>query len=297
MKTNLKILFIFFLVSSAAFGRGAKVSTEEAGAVPAPPPVGFFTPDLRQPGPLIAFGENILKKGGSKISLFSNNDEGPGSHYSALTSNFLYGLTDNLSLELNVPVAVYYQNDNERSSGLEDISAQLEYAFFTRSTSNFQEQATLVLTGSTPTGSTSKDPRTGNGAPTYFFGATYNRSYENYFVFASPGLKFMTTQDGTNYGNKYFYQFGGGINITEIASNWIVALVTEFDGLYTEKAKINGTISPNTGGNTLFLTPSLSLSGKNFGLQVGAGAPIIQNLNGQQNKTNYLLAANISWLL
>jgi len=290
-------LFILLLSSSLAFAKGARIFDKSIDVTKAPPPAGLYTPGVGQPGALIAFGENILPKGDSKIGLFSGNYEGINSHYSNLTSSFLYGLTDTLSLELIVPFALSFQNNNHHSSGIEDSSAQLEYAVYAKSTLNYQEQATVVMNVSTPTGSTSKEPRTGNGTPTYFLGTTYNRTYENWFVFASPGLSFMSTQNGTNYGNKYFYQLGGGLNITEIGTHWIFAVVSELDGLYTEKTKISGTSSPNTGGNTIFLTPSLSLTGKRLCLQVGGGVPIVQNLNGHQNKTNYLLATNISWLL
>lgn len=70
-------------------------------------------------------------------------------------------------------------------------------------------------------------------------------------------------------------------------SNWIFALMVEADGQYSEKDKINGIINPNSGGNVVFITPSLWISSKKLILQFGIGFPVVQDLYGNQNKMNY----------
>jgi hypothetical protein len=67
----------------------------------------------------------------------------------------------------------------------------------------------------------------------------------------------------------------------------------EFDGTYSEKNKIKGTTDPNSGGNVIFITPSIWLSSKRWIIQWGIGFPVIQNLNGHQNKIKYSIDYNL----
>ncbi len=71
--------------------------------------------------------------------------------------------------------------------------------------------------------------------------------------------------------------------------------MVEADGQYTGKNKINGVKDPNSGGNVLFITPSMWISSNHLILQLGAGVPVIQHLIGTQDKNSYLLALNIGW--
>ena len=299
-KTNLKaftlLLSASLLCCTASFAKSLKTDVQKKQIVKeSPPPIALFTPGLLQPGGLIAFGENILPQGGTKISLFADDYGGPGTHFIDLSTAIVYGITNRLSILLNLPYAASYSEGADKSSGIEDISTQLEYAYYVNTTSSYQEQATVLANVSFPTGSASADPQTGKGSPTYFGGLTYNRTYNEWFYFLSPGAYISTDYHGTQYGNKYLYQLGFGRNIFEIAQKWIFAFVTEFDGQYIESNVNNGVTDSNSGGNTIFLTPSLSLTGKNLGLQGGVGIPVVQNLFGNQTRTNYLLALSLSW--
>lgn len=60
----------------------------------------------------------------------------------------------------------------------------------------------------------------------------------------------------------------------------------EFDGTQTEKNKIQGITDPNSGGNVIFVIPSIWLSSKQWIFQWGIGFPLVQNLNGHQDKSS-----------
>ncbi|HYF97738.1 MAG TPA: hypothetical protein VD770_02025, partial [Coxiellaceae bacterium] len=169
-------------------------------------------------------------------------------------------------------------------------------AYYQNSTSAYTEQATVVGNIGLPTGSANKQPPTGTGAMSYFAGATYNRTYVNWFLFLSPGVNFYDSYHNIEYGNKYLYQWGFGWNLFEIGTRWIIAAVSEFDGQYTAKSKISGITNPNSGGNIIYFTPSISAGATHLSLQAGVGIPIVQNLYGQQTRTNYLLALSMSYV-
>ena len=173
---------------------------------------------------------------------------------------------------------------------------QLEYAFYNKNTSQYEEQATLVANVSFPTGSATKKPPTGFGSSSVFLGSTFNRAYVNWYAFTSPGVTLTTSHKGQRVGNEYLYQAGIGRNICTINSEWIFAWLIEADGRYIEKTRFKGRTDPNSGGNLIVVTPSLWISSEQITLQFGVGLPVAQHLFGDQTKDKYLLASNVSWL-
>jgi hypothetical protein len=110
-----------------------------------PPKLGNFTlPNSQQPGPLVSFGENILDKNQIQTFLFADDFKGVRKQSIDIVPAILYGITDDLSVFFNVPIAARYKDDKKYSSGLEDMFLQLEHAFYTQKTSSFADQATLL---------------------------------------------------------------------------------------------------------------------------------------------------------
>lgn len=294
MKRIIAILLMLISIS-ICYGK----DSEDAGATDQeqPPQEGnfIFPYPTQQPGSLIAFGENIINQGQLQLLFFGDDDIGPHKRNADLIPSILYGITDNLSVLFSLPIAADFKNQQMQSSGLEDSILQFEYAFYAKSTRNYIDQATLVANMTFPTGSTSKQPPTGVGSPSFFLGATLNRTYVKWLMFTSYGTIQTTIKDATKFGNSYLYQAGVGRNLFDIDHAWLFALILEADGTYTEKNKINGQVDPNSGGNDIFVTPSLWASTQHLVLQFGAGFPIAQALNGNQIKTSYLLAFNMAW--
>lgn len=263
-----------------------------------PPHEGNFSlPISQQPGPLLGFGSNIIEK--NQIQLFNDVTYFEGNDTSALTDipNVLYGITDDLSIFLNVPIALELEYDINHSSGLEDTSLQLEYIYYSSQTKRYTHQSTVVGNVTFPTGSNEKNPPTGFGSYSYLVGTTLNRIYVEWFTFGFLGALLTTNDNTTRYSNEYYYQYGLGRNIYSIPDKLITAWMIEIDGVYTDKNKINGITDPNSGGNVVIMTPSLWIAGQHLVLQLGAGVPVVQNLFGDQNKNDYVLALNIGWTL
>jgi hypothetical protein len=111
----------------------------------------------------------------------------------------------------------------------------------------------------------------------------------------STGVSLPTSSEQTRFGNQFLYQWGVGRNILSRPSEFIFTGMIELTGLYGGKNKIKGKVDSNSGGNSLFLTPSLWISTQKFIVQLGVGFPIVQRLFGDQHKNHYLLAANFGW--
>ncbi len=243
----------------------------------------FSLPTSQQPGPLTSFGQNILDKGQVQSFLFADAFIGKNNYLTDIFPSILYGITNDLYFFFNVPFSPGSKDKGNRSSGLEDIFAQMEYSFYLKKTSHSVDQATIVVNVTFPTGSSSKIPPTGFGSNSFFIGATFSHMEINWFFFTSPGGIFTTSKHGTKFGDQFLYQFGLGRNIPS-PYGWIFAWMLEFDGLYSWKNKIHGIIDPNSGGNTIYLTPSIFISSNRIILQFGPGYPIVQHLFGKQSK-------------
>lgn len=255
----------------------------------------LILPNSRQPGPMLAFGENILEKGQTQVFLLTNDIEGEHQYMTSEIPSVIYGITDTLSILFTTPIAISFKEDQNQSSGFQDSFLQLEYAFYNGKGQRYVDQDTVVVNMSIPTGSSTTQPPTGLGSPSFFIGTTFSRVCTDWLFFASPGAQFTTANDNTQFGNQYLYQAGFGRNIFDIDKKWIFAWVIEADGLYSAKDRINGVTDPNSGGNVIFVVPSLWISSQHLIFQLGVGGPAYQHLFGDQKNNNYLLALNLGW--
>lgn len=255
----------------------------------------FILPGSQQPGPLIGFGQTIIARNETLFGIYANPFFGANSHYVNVSPYMIYGLTDNFAFLINMPIAASFNNDQQYSSGLEDAYFQLEYAVYANQTNHSSDQITFLSGITAPTGSRTQQPATGFGSPSFFIGSTFDHTSVNWFAFAASGAVLTTSTNNTQFGNQFLYQAGVGRNIMDIGTQWIIAWLVEADGQYNQKNINNGITDPNSGGNVVYLTPSLWFSSRSLIIQPGIGCPVTQHLFGDQNKISYLLALNLSW--
>lgn len=281
----LSLMLVLCLMSLGAYGK--EVGSEE------PRGGNFALPGSQRPGPLIGFGENIIDQHEIQMYLAPDDFIGSNKHAVDLVSTFIYGITDRLSILLNAPVALSFKQDQNHSSGWEDLLLQIEYAYYAKTTASYSDQATIVSNVTLPTGSSNKQPPTGFGSSSLFLGGTFSRIYTDWFAFISSGVAIPSAHNGTIFGNNFLYQCGIGRNIYAIESQLIIAWLVELDGTYSGKNKINNVVDPNSGGNVVYFTPSIWVSTPHWIFQVGAGPAVIQHLLGNQTKNTYLLVASL----
>lgn len=269
----------------------------EAGQEKGPelPIIGNFSlPTSQEPAPLVSFGQNIVNKGDIIIELSGDHIRGHNSYFNDVIPNIIYGIRDDLVLYVAVPFSPGSKLGASHSSGIEDIPLQLEYAFFNKNTSQWSEQATVVGNVTLPSGSSSKNPPTGFGSTSYFLGTTFAHMTVKWYAFASPGVILTTSHHGTQFGNQFLYQCGVGRFIDSSPTGWIFEWIVEFDGTYIGKDKFHNVTDPDSGGNTIFITPTIWMSSKRYIFQFGVGFPIVQNLNGHQDKLNMSINYNFA---
>ena len=287
--------------SSAVFSATDEHAVLEGDSV-SPPTIGNFgLSSPQQPGPFLSFGQTLIGRNYLQLSLstFSpySNITGP---FNNINASLTYGITDNTALYFNFPITADVATRNHSfhgiSSGVRDITLQLEQAIYTTGNATYQDQATVVGSMTLPSQEVDlTKSSTGYGAPSYFVGATYNRTYVDWLGFISPGALLTTASHGTRFGSQFLYQAGLGRNILYVGHTSALFGLLELDGQYTEKNQLFGRALPNSGGNVVALTPSLSLATQTLMAQVGVGFPIAQHLFGNQQPLDYFIAANFIW--
>lgn len=260
-----------------------------------PPKVGNLSlPSSQQPSGLFSFVGNVIDKGEVQVYFFAEEFVGKETLIFNAVPYVTFGITDDFSISYNVPFAPVLREEKHRSNGIEDFFIQAGYAFYNKSTKEYVDQATLVTSLIFPTGSARKNPPTGLGAPSFFLGATYYRTWVDWFLFTSNGAFLTCSDHKTKYGEQFLYQFGFGRNICS-PKGWIYAWMLEIDGQYSRRNRINGSSDHNSGGNVIYATPSLWISSKEFLLQFGFTLPLHQHLFGTQNKVDYALSLAVAW--
>lgn len=261
-----------------------------------PPRTGNFAlPTSQQPGAFLSFGQNILDKNQAQLSIAGTDSIGANQRYLSLIPNYVYQISDTNSILFALPIAADYQSTRNHSAGFGDAGIQLEHIFYSKQTTQFVTLGTIVLNITLPTGSATKQPSTGIGAPSFFGGFTFNKMNNDWYGFTSDGVSITTARNGNKFGNTFLYQFGLGKNLSSQYKKLIIDGLVELNGTFSQKDRVNGVIDSNSGGNTINVIPSIWISSPNFIFQFGIGFPIVQDLNGDQGKIKYLVAANVSY--
>jgi len=241
-------------------------------------------PSSQMPGPNYGFGQNINDKGTFLIYEFTDQAKECNGEFIDLVTWITYSPTDTDSILVSVPVEVKLQEDGSRSSGIGDVFVQFEHSFYNRSTHTAYDYASIVANVTFPTGSTKKNPATGLGVASFFFGVAAAHLAIDWYVYSSYGVAAPTSDSADNKpGNLFLYQFGVGHNICPM-QHWILFMLVEVSGEYTTRDKVNGVIDCNSGGNVVWLGPTLFASSKHFAIEFGAQMPVSQHLFGTQNQ-------------
>ena len=255
----------------------------------------FSLPTSQQPGPLVGFGQNIVDKGDFQIFLYGDRFKGIHKSGAEIIPSFLYGITNTLSLFVQIPVAVKFKFENFVSHGLEDISLQLEGVVYEYNALTKADQITFVAYMSLPTGSLSKIPSTGYGSPTFFLGFTANHMACDWYYFLSSGVLLTTPHKKIKFGNQFLYECGLSRNICYKVDRFIFNWMIELDGVYRQRSKFAGVTDANSGGNDLYFGPSLWFSSQRFIVQGGISWIVAQHLFGTQLKDTYFASVYLGW--
>lgn len=284
------LLFLPTLVFSTSDEEAVLLGTSKG----TPPSIGNFAlPPSQQPGPLISLGQTLV---GRNQQQFAYNVDEPFRNQDAW---WVFGISDSTAFYFDFPIAVDNgEQFNPTFSGFKKVTFQLEHALYSAGDAKHQDQATVVGALYVPlTEKVLSGLPSGFGSPAVLLGATYARTTVDWYSFISPGVRLMTADHNVRLGTEYLYQAGLGRVLLSASDKYIFMTLMELNGQYTEKAAEFGLIRPNTGGNIVTLTPSLSFETPSVIVQVGVGFPVVHHLNGVQGYADYTFSMCVQWTI
>ncbi len=289
MKYALYSLLTLFTAIIFATRVNASLNTPQSG--------NLSMPVSQQPGAFVSLGQNILDKGDTQVSTFPFYIRGQQQFYSEIDTIYVHGITDDLSLFIDVPVQPRSEIAHQHISAMSDTIVQLEKTVYEKTSLDCLDQGTFLTNVTIPTGNGLSTPNTGLYSPSMLFGGTFLRTCSKWLAFTSGGTVITTSRNGLRYGNLLLYQFGLGRNVYTKEGQMIIVTMAELTGSYAWKNRIDGQLDPNSGGQLIFLTPSILLSTQHIIVNAGIGFPVYQQLNGQQYRYNYQIAAEFTYTL
>ena len=222
-----------------------------------------------------------------------------------------YGVTDNLTLTLQLPFVIRetrqvedhdFLGQSERSAGQGDAIAFGKYRFYDKLFG-----ATAILGVKAPTGRTSEtdkqgerfepEEQPGTGSTDFMFGMAINKSFGHFTVDGSVlyQLKGTGTQD-YEFGDIVRTNIEGAYAIKEREKYPGVDLLAGVNAQFAEKGHENSEKISDTGGTTVFFSPGIaSQLTEKVRSSVTVMFPVLQNLGRDHQEVDYEVLFSVGY--
>jgi hypothetical protein len=248
--------------------------------------------------PIFGIGPHVLYKGGVEVAPEIHSEKKGGERETELALELTYGITGDWAAGIELPYT--WKKDGPASaSGTGDVSLFTKYRFWRHDTLGAQESAAVLLKLKTDTGDENATPALGSGATDTILGLAYGYEGRKWYRWASLRYRRNGENDaGLRRGDKVLFDLAGGIRprLTDYLEPDTVWLL-ELNGEYGKRAELNSATLPNTGGTEWFLSPGIFWTKRNFAVKVGVQIPIVSDLNGSQEETDYRARLVLEWHL
>ncbi len=244
------------------------------------------------------------------------------------TVGLFYGLTDFFTLGLAMPwvsrseIFEGEEHDGEfeveklgTAEGVGDLTLTGQVRLYRNPETG---QAIALIGGiELPTGSTGDKDLEGNsfeaefqpgsGAVDLQFGGAFTQPIgpvtfdaSTLYVFANEGTQDVDLGDRFLYNASLSYRlFGEAQHHDEPGAQPhshgpSLDVIVELNGEWSDKEEASGVIDPDTGGNTLYLSPGLRVAGDGMAGFVSLGIPVSNNFNGTQSEPDWRIVSGFS---
>ncbi len=248
--------------------------------------------------PIFGQGPHVVFKNGVEVATGLETSKKGTEVENKLGLEVTYGLTGDWAMGIDIPYAIKADNGNA-SSGYGDAGVFTKYRFWRRDSLGLQKSAAISLKLFGPTGDKNAAPALGTGTTDSVVGLSYGYESRSWYRWASVRYR----QNGTNNaglkrGSKTRVDFVVGMrpNLTSYTEPDMVYLL-ELNGEFGDQATLSGNRVANTGGDEWFISPGFMWSITNFSIRGGIQLPIVSNLNGTQEKSDYRAKIGFEWHL
>jgi len=238
--------------------------------------------------PMFSLGNRMMPKGrfaALERYIYQKNEN---SSASLLIPTFRYGITDTLTVRGHLPIFLDRTVNKKSADGTSNLVGVVEYSLYKHRDKdmNKEYQATLLAGLDFKTVNLDANPSLGYGGTSFLVGTTGCGLSKTWYTFYSIAGTFATEYKKQQPGASFLYELGCGYIIKHsILHNLCVLL--EMDGILSDKDSFNNIHNPNSGGNIVWLGPSIEYRYWTFLGAAGIQFPIVQNLHGIQDKRDF----------
>lgn len=223
-----------------------------------------------------------------------------------------YGLTDNLSLTLQLPFVERrtrqveehdFVDQKETSSGKGDVIAYGKYRFY-----NKLFGAAAILGIKAPTGQTDErdkqgtrfepEEQPGTGSTDFIFGMALNKAFGRFTIDGSIlyQLKGTGSQDNYEFGDIVRVNINGAYAVKEREKYPGLQMLAGVHAQFAEKDHQNAEKISDTGGTTVFFSPGISsqLTDK-VSSSISVMLPVLQNLGRDHQEVDYNVLFSVGY--
>ena len=248
--------------------------------------------------PVFSPGPHVLFKSGIEILSEFHRAERGSSIESEAAIALKYGLTGDWVIGMELPYR-FVEESGERNDGMGDITIATKYRFWQYDTLGVQESMAALLKVKTDSSSSSGEPPLWPGSTDLIAGLTYGFESLKWYRWASLRYRYNDRTDkGVHPGDKLLIDLAGGIRLTppdywKPDTVWIL----ELNGEISQRAGLDNHGISNSGGQEWFLSPGLMWTVRNFAIKTGVQLPLLSDLKGSKDDSDYRARLEFEWHL
>jgi hypothetical protein len=238
--------------------------------------------------PVFSLGPETIYKDGVGVETEVEYEKSGSGREVNLHEEIIYGLREDLSLTMKMPLILDKKEASSASSGFGDLVLRGKYRFYKKDYFGAQDKASLIGGIKFPTGDEDEKPSLGTGSFGYLVGLTAGHESLKWYYFGTVRYWINTEGGLREKGDKFLYDVAFGLRpiLREYYEPDLVLLI-ELSGEHRNKDRIDGSKDSDSGGDILYLGPTFLWSYRNWMIKGGIQLPVYQDLNGEQEDEDF----------
>lgn len=224
----------------------------------------------------------------------------------AVPNVLVYGATPDLALFAIFPYifrkveftdTASEQMIDKNDNGIGDLTLLARYTIYARDYPSGTFRLAPLAGVKIPTGDDDLEPITTDSIDFRFGGvSTVTWDFGRHEVDADVIYGMNTEAGNFERGDNLVYDLAYEFRVypwtlPDVGAPDFIYLVAEANGIFSQRSSMNGNTINDSGGHTLFLSPGLQFATKRYILEASIQLPAVQDLNGDQLETDFILTA------
>ncbi len=247
-------------------------------------------------GPVFSPGPETVFKGGYEFHTEIHRQKSGSEQEDEIGAEIAYGITADWLVGIGTHYA-FLKEGGERNNGLGNVELSTKYRFWRNDMQAAQESLALLGDVMLDTAQDHPHPAPSDGATDGQIGLAYGYESLKWQRWASARYRYNGKNDeDVERGDQLFLDTALGYRpkppeYYAVDVMWLLELNSEFTWRDEEMA----VRLDNSGGTELFLSPGFFFTYRNAALKGGVQIPIYNNLNGQQDESDYRFNLVAEW--